>query len=100
MTCGFELQPKLNVGIKGTLFCLFRVYVLAFCLFFIFGFGCRSTSTTQRLPDSSWTRSLRKGITAMAGVRDIRDGLILDGMAPWHNKGHGPNFKLALVAPV
>ncbi|CAE7176222.1 unnamed protein product [Symbiodinium microadriaticum] len=35
----FELQPKLNVGIKG------------------------------------------KGITAMAGVRDIRDGLILDGMA-------------------
>ena len=32
----------------------------------------------------------------MAGVRDIRDGLILDGMAPWHNKGHGPNFKLAL----
>ncbi|CAE7545434.1 unnamed protein product [Symbiodinium sp. CCMP2592] len=36
---GFELQPKLNVGIKG------------------------------------------KGLTAMAGVRDIRDGLILDGMA-------------------
>ena len=23
----------------------------------------------------------------MAGVRDIRDGLILDGMAPWPNIG-------------
>ena len=30
-----------------------------------------------------FVNSCRKGLLAMAGVRDLRDGLILDGMASW-----------------